>query len=374
MAELRVPVPSLEQMKSEVERLLGRSLTDAEYRFLLPRMEAERSIWLKDQKAGGIKADAPAGAYLRYINELSRGEFKETQLEERQQAFTEEAFHAFMDVIRRSVEIQEKEFATQEEQITEQKRLRDTISRMVSGLSGLDDEFIRSLGFEPVRDEKGILINIKEIPFEQFLGRLSPLEQDIFRIAKATTERQMKLMGGELPASLQKEFSRQKQELLESLTRAGVLPGSTAYNDALTKLMESQAVIADTLVQQGAGMVGQAFGLTEAVRTGKTGRVGLARAPVLEEVSALTTGVPPFFTQPGALAASISPLVQTLNTAPGIAQSFSSALQPFQFREQLDLERALAEMQAAATKKAGKYQLIGASLGLATSLLPGLKF
>lgn len=76
--ENRVPVPSLEEMRKETERILGRPLSDSEYRFILPHMESERAIWLKDQAYGGIKSDAPTGAYSRYLETL-RTEYPQTQ-------------------------------------------------------------------------------------------------------------------------------------------------------------------------------------------------------------------------------------------------------------------------------------------------------
>jgi len=341
---------------SSIEESFGRPLT-----------EQERSIINTRILPGNVSSNEPAPFREHLTNVMNA--LPEFKIEAQQQQFSETLFNQFIDVINRSIDIQEKEFATQEKQTEEQSALRTQVKSMISGLSGLDDRFVRSLGFEPVRDANGNMTDIKEIPFEQFVQGLNPIERDIFSIAKQTTERQLKLLQGDLPLSAQKEFDRQKRDLLETLTRNGILPGSTAYNNAISQLIESQGVIADTLVQQGAGLVGQSFGLTEAVRASEVGKVAQARAPVLEEISTLATGTVPFFTQPGAFAAGISPLVASVSQgAPAVSGAFGGALQPFQFRTNLAQQAAMAGQQARSMETAGLYQALGSGLGLAASL------
>jgi len=201
----RVPVPSLEEMKAETERLLGRSLTGAEYQFLLPKMEAERAIWLKDQRYGGIKSDAPPGAYRRYVDLLP--EFNITL------------------------------------KSTEAAETTGTLTRLLTG------PYLESIGYVPTYEGEK-LVSIRKMTDEEVYSRMSPLERKQYDVAVETADRQMRALRGELEIdpALTKELEDQEKLLREGLSRrlGTGYEATTVGQVALRKFSESASRIRES--------------------------------------------------------------------------------------------------------------------------------
>jgi len=370
--ENRIAVPSMEEMRSEVERLLDRPLTEPEYNFLLPRMEAERGVWLKDQEFGGIKSDAPPGAYNRYIKEITSGEFAQQQIQQRGEerlVRTDERLDRLIDIAQTASD-RDFDLATQQldlgkEEIADLRAWRSEVmnlSRDEAARAAEERDWFRSLqakdealaarqqreqrvvqpaqfaamGYKPTYDETGELIGLEKLSQEELYAGMGPLERSQYDLAMAYTTRQQKALAGELPIdpSLENELTTQKNLLTEQLTRklGSNFMASTAGQQAMRTFEESSTRIRESArrgtIESGAGLISGGLQNVAGIKAGEAGyaagTTGILSGTNLQRTALLSQYAPTTQQQniPG-LMGTIQPLVQMPQVG-----SFGQAIQP----------------------------------------------
>ena len=236
--------------------------------------------------------------------------------------------------------------------LKEQKSEIDVLQQTYQTLT---PQIFTQLGYDVQIGDNGAITDIKPLSEEEMLQRMSPLQRDMYNIAKQTAELNLKALKGELPVSpaLEANLQKQKQLLQETLSRQlgpnwqSTTPGIQAMNE-----FEKNAELLREEARR--GMLTTSSGLL-------TNAQNRLRTGISDIVSGSQIGLPGLAAERGLLA-----------TGTGLAGAYSNLANRYYQDRYLQWQSMLANAQLHAGMQQSLLNLIGTIGGvyLGARLIP----